>query len=85
MYSDTIFLLKIKGGQVVGLVGKVLTLQVQGKAFKPQNPHNKSQVLCCVFVIPVLEGHKRILGVYWPAKLAYLMRDSVSKQNMNSV
>lgn len=35
MYSDTIFLLKINGGQVVGLVGEVLTLQVQGKASKP--------------------------------------------------
>lgn len=62
MHSDTIFLLKINGGQVVGLVGKVLTLQVQAKAFKPQNPHNKSQELWCVFVIPVLEGHKRLLG-----------------------
>lgn len=80
MYSDTIFLLNINGGQVVGLVGKVLTLQVQGKAFKPQNPYNKSQVWCCVFVIPVLEGHKRILGAYWPARLAYLMRDSVSNR-----
>lgn len=48
MYSDTIFLLNINGGQVVGLVGKVLTLQVQGKAFKPQNPYNKSQVWLCV-------------------------------------
>lgn len=84
MYSDTIFLSKINGGQVVGLVRKVLTLQVQGKVFKPQNPHNKSQVWYYVFVIPVMEGHKRILGAYW-ARLAYLMRDSVSKQNMNRV
>lgn len=63
MYSDTIFLLKIIGSQVVGLVGKVLTLQVQGKAFKPQNPYNKSQVWCYVFVIPVLEGHRGSLGL----------------------
>lgn len=60
MYSDTIFLLKINGGQVVGLV---LTLQEQGKAFKPQNPYNKSQVWCYVFVIPVLEGHRGSLGL----------------------
>lgn len=54
-HSDTSFLLKINGGWRDGLVGKVLALQVQGLEFKPQNPHNKSQVWCYMLVIPVLE------------------------------